>query len=282
MGAGEEESTPLLLVHKDFDVIVNHQEENDFVLKMNSSRSKTNILRRIATFDDSDIDSIFSDLRSQEESSCVGISCDADKYATCNPFQRAFPERSFALVVTLLLELPTLFFISGGSDQLCFLIGRKKYTTLISLLPLTSAISGNVGLQASTLTTRAISHLHVRKDNYFSWLMNEIAAAIYLGFVIGLVMAIIAFAMGGYNYAFAFSIFFAQFIGIATAGCTGTFAPLLFTFIFHRDSGKWGGPLETAVQDIVGSFAMIVVTYQIMQFFGPFDIEPTDICGSGG
>ena len=52
--------------------------------------------------------------------------------------------------------------------------------------------------------------------------------------------------------------------------------------IFHRDSGKWGGPLETAVQDIVGSFAMIVVTYQIMQFFGPFDIEPTDICGSGG
>lgn len=35
---------------------------------------------------------------------------------------------------------------------------------------------------------------------------------------------------------------------------TGMFAPLLFTFIFHRDSGKWGGPLETAVQDIVGSF----------------------------
>ena len=65
MGDGEEESTPLLLVHKDFDVIVNHQEENDFVLKRNSSRSKTNILRRIATFDDSDIDSIFSDLRSQ-------------------------------------------------------------------------------------------------------------------------------------------------------------------------------------------------------------------------
>lgn len=25
---------------------------------------------------------------------------------------------------------------------------------------------------------------------------------------------------------------------------------------------------------------MIVVTYQIMQFFGPFDIELTDICGS--
>jgi hypothetical protein len=281
MGAGEEESTPLLLVHKDFDVIVNHQEENDFHLKKNSSRSKTNILRRIATFMTL-ILIVSLVIYDHRKNPPVGISCDSDKYATCNPFQCAFPERSFALIVTLLLELPTLFFISGGSDQLCFLIGRKKYTTLISLLPLTSAISGNVRLQASTLTTRAISHLHVRKDNYFSWLHKEISAAIYLGFVIGLVMAIIAFAMGGYNYAFSFSIFFAQFIGIATAGITGTFTQLLFTFIFHRDSGKWGGQLEMAVQDIVGSFAMIVVTYQIMQFFGPFDIEPTDICGSGG
>ena len=94
-------------------------------------------------------------------------------------------------------------------------------------------------------------------------------------------MATMAFFMGGQSYPFALSIFFAQFIGIATAGCTGTFAPLLFTFIFDRDSGKWGGPLETAVQDIVGSFAMIVVSFHIMMWFGPFDIDPTDLCGSG-
>jgi hypothetical protein len=92
-------------------------------------------------------------------------------------------------------------------------------------------------------------------------------------------MSSIAFFMGGYSFPFAFSIFFAQFIGIATAGLTGTLAPLLFTFIFERDSGKWGGPLETAVQDVVGSFAMIVVTYQIMLLFGPFDLAPGDMCG---
>ena len=64
----------------------------------------------------------------------------------------------------------------------------------------------------------------------------------------------------------------------STAGVTGTLAPLLFTFIFERDSGKWGGPLETAVQDVVGSFAMIVVTYWIMSLFGPYEIEPNDMC----
>lgn len=38
------------------------------------------------------------------------------------------------------------------------LVGPERYTLLMGFLPLTSAISGNVGLQASSLTTRAISH----------------------------------------------------------------------------------------------------------------------------
>jgi len=99
-----------------------------------------------------------------------------------------------------------------------------------------------------------------------------------IGFVIGLITAAIALCIGGLSFPFALSIFTAQFIGIVTAGCTGTLAPLLFTFIFQRDSGKWGGPLETAVQDIVGSFAMIVITYKIMLLFGPFVIDPSDTC----
>ena len=167
----------------------------------------------------------------------MSISKEAEEYRSCSAFQRAFPERSFALIVTLVFELPTLFLISGGSDRLCSLIGRKKYTTLISLLPLISAIAGNVGLQASTLTTRAISHSQVRIDNYMTWLGKEIIAALYLGVAIGTVLASMSFYMT-HSFPFALSIFVAQFIGIVTAGATGTLAPLLFTFIFQRDSGK--------------------------------------------
>lgn len=224
-------------------------------------------------------DSVFSDIRSQSTATRMSISNEATEYLECSVLQRAFPERAFALTVTLILELPTLFFIAGGSDQLCSLIGRTKYTTLLALLPLTSAISGNVGLQASTLTTRAISHHQVRKENYATWLNKEIGAAIYIAICMGTIVGTVAFFMGGKNVPFAFSIFIAQFVGILTAGCTGTLAPLLFTFIFERDSGKWGGPLETAVQDVVGSFAMIVISYQVMSYFGPYDIEQSDMCG---
>jgi hypothetical protein len=223
-------------------------------------------------------ESVFSDIRSESAASQLAISNEATEYSLCTAYQRAFPERSFALFVTLIFELPTLFMISGGSDRLCGLIGRNKYTALISLLPIISAVSGNVGLQASTLTTRAISHSQVCVDNYMAWLKKEITAAMYLGCAMGFLSSSIAFCMGGFHVPFALSIFIAQWIGIFTAGLTGTLAPLIFTFICERDSGKWAGPLETAVQDVVGSFAMIVVTYWIMNLFGPYDIEPTDMC----
>lgn len=96
----------------------------------------------------------------------------------------------------------------------------------------------------------------------------------------GGLLGAIAFFASGYSFAFALTISIAQFISIVTAGCTGTFAPLIFTFIFERDSGKWGGPLETAVQDIVGSFAMVVISYKILEWFGPFAIDPEDTCGT--
>ena len=191
----------------------------------------------------------------------------------------AFPERQFALFVTLLFELPVLCMISGGSGQICALVGRSKYQLLMAFLPLTSAISGNVGLQASTLTTRAISHNHVTASSYMPWFLKEIGASFCLALCMGTLMGSLSFYASGWDMAFALTIFVAQVISIVTAGCTGTIAPLLFSFIFRRDSGKWGGPLETAVQDIVGSFAMVVISYKILQLMGPLPVDPDDMCG---
>lgn len=169
--------------------------------------------------------------------------------------------------------------ISGGSGALCELIGRTRYQLMMGFIPLTSAISGNVGLQASTLTTRAISHRHVTSKSYRSWFLTEIGAAAYLGLGMGLLLGSIAFVASGMDMAFGITILIAQFISIVTAGVTGTFAPLLFSFFFNRDSGKWGGPLETAVQDIVGSFAMVIISYHILLFLGPGHVAPGDVCG---
>jgi Mg/Co/Ni transporter MgtE len=186
----------------------------------------------------------------------------------------------FALTVTLIFEIPVLLMISGGSDSLCSLVGRRRYQLLVSFLPLTSAISGNVGLQSSTLTTRAISHDHIQSQSFMTWFAAELGVAAYLGTSMGILLGLIAFVASGMDYAFGITIFIAQFISMLTAGCTGTLAPLIFTFIFKQDSGKWGGPLETAIQDIVGSFAMIVISYHVLLFFGVEPIDEDDYCGS--
>lgn len=184
-------------------------------------------------------ESVFSDIRSESTETRRSVSDDAENYWKSSILQRAFPERLFALIVTLLFEIPVLLMVSGGSDRLCYLIGRTKYQLLIGFLPLSSAISGNVGLQSSTLTTRAISHGHVKVQNYSKWLAKEVGAATYLGLGMGALLGSIAYIASGFSFPFGLTVMTAQFISILTAGITGTFAPLIFTFIFERDSGKW-------------------------------------------
>ncbi len=135
------------------------------------------------------------------------------------------------------------------------------------------------GLQAGSLSSRAISHLHVTKENYLNWLLTEIKVAAILGFGIGCLIGLMAFQASGFDYEFGFVIFIANFTCVLTSGLTGTLAPLVFTFIFHRDAGKWGSLLGTAMQDIVGAFAMIIMSIHLLEMRGPVEVDPNDMCG---
>ena len=71
----------------------------------------------------SDIESIFSSVRSLEEFEEVKETNESEAYRNSTSLQRAMPERLFALTITLILEIPVLMMVSGGSDALCALIG---------------------------------------------------------------------------------------------------------------------------------------------------------------
>jgi hypothetical protein len=57
----------------------------------------------------------------------------------------AISDRCLPLIITIVIEIPVLLMISGGSGRLCALIGRSRYQLLMAFLPLSSAISGNCG-----------------------------------------------------------------------------------------------------------------------------------------
>jgi hypothetical protein len=193
----------------------------------------------------------------------------------------AFPERLMVLAVTLLIEVPVLFTICGGSDQLCNILGRSKYQLMIGFLPICTALSGNVGLQSSALTIHAVAHGMVTRETFSAWILKEIGASLYLGVAMGTVVGAIAFWLSGFHLVFALTIMISQFVSILSAGLTGTLAPLVSTFLFDHKAQSWNGPLETAIQDLIGSFALVVISYKILQLLGPMEVDPSDSCGWG-
>jgi hypothetical protein len=109
-----------------------------------------------------------------------------------------------------------------------------------------------------------------------------IGAALCLGLAMGgSLVGFIAFSLSNPLRFWTDHHDLAQFVSILMAGLTGKLASLLFSFMFkHHDTGKWGGPLEPAIQDIIGSFAMVVLSCKILEFFGPMDVESGDMCGN--
>lgn len=224
---------------------------------------------RFASAASSVMSSVISDLRSDETEDIHAKAHDAEVYYTNSTLQKAFPERFLALMVTLGIEIPVALLVTNNAG-VCRLLGTQKYTLLMAFLPVTSAISGNVGLQCSSLTTRAISHWQVTPDTYCKWFSSELWVSVFLALGVSLVVGTVAgvwvkAVSGTFDVGFALAIGLAQIVSIITAGITGTVGPLIFSFVFKRDAGKWAGPLETAVQDIAGALAMTQLATVILQ-----------------
>ena len=246
---------------------------------------------------DSMVDSVFSSVRSMSTADFQAEINDCDKYSSSPVIARAFSERFLPLIITLIIEIPVLLMITGGSDNLVQLIGQKQYELLIAILPISTALSGNcgklhlyylnvrilfmystsltnlvlIGLQASTLSTRAISHLHVTKENYLFWLLQEIQVSAILGLGIGGIIGILSYHLSGHDAIFSLVMFLANAIGLTTSGFIGALGPLVFSFIFHRESGKWSSLIATSCQDIIGCCAMIVFSYHALKYFGTYE-----------
>jgi len=80
---------------------------------------------------------------------CVDPAADAIEMEKLGAVQRA-RKRIAALLLTLGIELIVAFIINKYTDTL------STYPLLISFMPVISAVSGNVGLQSSSIQTRAL------------------------------------------------------------------------------------------------------------------------------
>lgn len=200
------------------------------------------------------------------------------KYLQSTSWQRAVSERSLPLALTVLLELPVVLMIAGRSDSLFIHLGRSTFVSWICLLFLGNALSGSVGLQTSSLTAHAIACGQVTLQNYGRWLRQEIGATSIIGLGIGTFLGLVALALSRGNLWFGVTMMLSQTCGILTAGVTGALIPPLVALGSNSRASRWTGLLETALQDLISTYVMVVLSYKLLGQWGQVSVDSSDAC----
>ncbi len=121
---------------------------------------------------------------------------------------------------------------------------------LASFMPVISAVSGNVGLQAAAIVVRGLDTGHVSLDNWMQTVRRELATALTIALVAGVSLAVVA-VVWSRRLPFCLVVGVAMTCAIVTAGFMGAVIPMLSKRLGF-DPATTAGPFETAFQDVIG------------------------------
>lgn len=182
------------------------------------------------------------------------VGTDAEKMEKLTPLQEA-KMRVPWLLGTMVIELTAGLVISHYNQIL------EKVILLASFMPVISAISGNVGLQAAAITVRAVDTQSQRKGLFYS-VKKEAATSLIMAAICGIVLGIVG-AVWSKHLPFGIVIGGALTCSMLTAGLMGAIIPI-FSKRLGFDPATTAGPFETAFQDVVG-FAVFLWLATLLQ-----------------
>ena|SRR5215472_1003782 len=121
---------------------------------------------------------------------------------------------------------------------------------LASFMPVISAVSGNVGLQAAAIVVRGLDTGHISLERWAHAVRHELLTALAIAGVMGSAVTIIA-SLWSHRLLFGVVVGLAMLCAVLTAGLLGTLIPMLSARLGF-DPATTAGPFETAVQDVIG------------------------------
>lgn len=185
------------------------------------------------------------------------VGTDAEAMARRSPLEAARLRLPW-LLVTLGVELLAGVVISRFDEVL------TRVILLASFMPIISAISGNVGLQAAAIVVRGLDTGHVTLQGWWAAVRKELATAFLMAVVVGTVLGGIGVAWSG-KTSFGLVIAAAQVAAMLTAGLMGTLFPLVSKRLGF-DPATTAGPFETAFQDVVGFAVFLWLASRLVGF----------------
>ena len=167
-----------------------------------------------------------------------------DEYIFTSSHLRVARFRLPWLIVTILGEMVV------GAVLWHFKATLEQIIALVSFAPVISAVSGNVGVQSSTVVTRGLATGRVEVTNAMRVWLKEIRVALLISAVCGTLLGIVVYLWHG-QVMLGLVVGNAMITSILVASALGTMMPVIFKML-KVDPAIASGPVVTTLTDIVG------------------------------
>lgn len=173
--------------------------------------------------------------------------------------------RSPWLLVTLCAGLTTSTIMTHFKGNLWF-----EFAPFF--VPLIAMMSGNVGIQCSTILVRWMAQGEFSRETKRKAVLNELVIGSSLGLLFGLFSGILVYLLSSYGISspgsdatmVACMVTTGLIVACFAASALGTFSPILF----HRlkiDPAVASGPIVAALNDLMSTSLFILVAYSVYQ-----------------
>ena len=197
----------------------------------------------------------------------ASIAGTAEDFSEHEPILKRFVWRAPWLLVTLCAGLVTATAMTHFKDRFWFLF-------VPFFVPLITGMSGNVGIQCSTILVRGISTGDISAGSRGEAIRKELAIGLLIGSAFGVTCGIVVYLLNHFGVHHVSSDSFALGVTIScgvlgacmTATVLGTFSPFFFAR-FGIDPAVASGPIVTAFNDVLSTFMFFLVAWIVSHFF---------------
>ena len=167
-------------------------------------------------------------------------------------------------------RLPWLIFNFFGTLLSGYLLWmyQSQLTDMLALLafvPVICAMSGNIGVQSTSIVIRGIATGRVDFSNLRKLIFNESAVGLIVGLICGILGGVIGFLWQG-SWLIGVVVFVAMFIAIALGALLGVLVPLFFKKI-KIDPAVASGSLIATTNDLVAINIYFLFAAFMMKYF---------------
>ena len=210
-----------------------------------------------------DVVEIMEDIADETIASMAGT---AEHVGEHEPILKRFLWRAPWLVVTLCAGLTTATAMAHFQD-------RYWWVFVPFFVPLITGMSGNVGIQSSTILVRSMSTGELSAGASLEAAMKEVVLGIVTGSFFGVICGVVVYTLinigvhhvGAEPLAVGAVVSVGVFGACLLATTLGAFAPLLFAKL-RIDPAVASGPIVTAFNDVLSSLMYFFIAYVVSTF----------------